>query len=104
MEQKDFDKLIILQDYINRYANNELEKLKKVYTPNDLQKEFIKLFTIILQANKLEDQLIQSTIKKISDLESNVKYYKDRAMYLKQICKNNGLNTDYITYSIVNDL
>lgn len=104
MDNKDFDKLIILQDYINRYCNTELQKLSKVYTKNELQKELTKLFTIIVDANKLEDQFVKATAEKIEQLEKDNIYYRNRYLFVKQICDNNGIDVKYTTFNKLSDL
>lgn len=98
MDQAQYDRLIILEDYLKRYIKKELNDFERDPPKNAFEQETLKLFKSINELFIFTDIYNIECNGEIMHLRNRVKYLEDKNKALQHICKQNGLNTNFTAY------
>ena len=98
MTTEQYDRLIVLEDYLKRYMSRELQSFKVNPPKNDAEREELKLYSTFFEFINLNDIWGSSLTMMLNSLKSDLHHAEHRSKVLKKLCTVHGISTQTAFY------
>lgn len=98
MTTQEFDRFLMLEDYLKRYVAKELQSFRHQPPTNAMESELQKIFKLFLEYFDLENKYSQGVEQKINDVQYWSDKERERVKILQNLCRSYGINPSTAFY------